>query len=460
VYRFDDTIVAIASAAGGAARGIVRLSGPDVVDCLEPWFTPDGAIDLAAVRLPQAISGLLRLEGFSSPAPCDLYLWPTKASYTRQPTAEMHLPGSPPLLAATVRRACEHGARLAQPGEFTLRAFLAGRLDLTQAEAVLGVIDAADRRELDAALAQLAGGLGGSLRALRDRLLELLAHLEAGLDFVDEDIEFIAAEETQRQLQEAQAVVAELIERTQTRSDVSERPRIALFGWPNVGKSSLFNALAGREEALVSPRPGATRDYLSARIDLEGLPCELIDTAGIEPDAALGIALEAQASSSQQRSQARLLLLCLDRTRPLNAWEQARLLDQRNEPPTVIVLTKADQPRVLADLPAAVVAEAIEASSLTGAGLQALRRRIRELLLEASESASGVVLNTAVRCHGSLLAAAESLQRAAELAHSAAGDELVAAELRIALDQLGQVVGAVYNDDLLDRIFSRFCIGK
>ena len=436
------------------------MSGPDVVACLEPWFRPDGPIDLTAVRLPQVISGRLRLEGFSSPSPCELYLWPTTASYTRQPTAEIHMPGSPPLLAATIRLACEHGARLAQPGEFTLRAFLAGRLDLTQAEAVLGVIDAADRRELDAALAQLAGGLGGALRALRDRLLDLLAHLEAGLDFVDEDIEFIAAEDTQRELNEAQAIVAELVERTRTRSDVSERPRVALVGWPNVGKSSLFNALAGREEALVSPRPGATRDYLCARIEWEGVECELIDTAGIEPDAAWGISQAAQTSSAEQRAQARLLLLCLDRTRPLNAWEQARLLECSGDPQTVIVLTKADQPRALNALPDDIVERALEASSLTGAGIQAVRDRLRALLLDASESASGVVLNTAVRCRGSLQAAAESLQQAVQLVQIAAGEELVAAELRIALDHLGQVVGAVYSDDVLDRIFSRFCIGK
>lgn len=460
MYRLDDTIVAIASAAGGAARGIVRLSGPDAVACIERWFTSDDAVDLAALRLPQSTPGRLRVQGFSSLPPCELYLWPTTASYTRQPTAEIHMPGSPPLLAAAVRSACEHGARLAQPGEFTLRAFMAGRLDLTQAEAVLGVIDAADRRELDAALAQLAGGLGGALRALRDRLLDLLAHLEAGLDFVDEDIEFIAAEDTQRELNEAQAIVADLVERTRTRGDVSERPRVVLVGWPNVGKSSLFNALAGRDQALVSPRPGATRDYLSARIELEGVECELIDTAGIEPGAVLGIPREAQASSAEQRTQARLLLLCLDRTRPLNAWERARILECGDEPRTLIVLTKADEKRALIELPETAVQQALEASSLTGAGMQALRRRLRELLLDASESASGVVLNTAVRCRGSLQEAAESLQRAVRLVQSASGEELVAAELRIALDHLGQVVGAVYNDDVLDRIFSRFCIGK
>lgn len=460
MYRLDDTIVAIASAPGGAARGILRLSGPAVVACLEGWFTPDAPFDLAAARVAQVVPGVLRLEGIHSPLPCDLYFWPTTASYTRQPTAEIHTLGSPPLLAAALRSACERGARLAQPGEFTLRAFLAGRLDLTQAEAVLGVIDAADRRELDAALVQLAGGLGGELRALRDRLLDLLAQLEAGLDFVDEDIEFISAAQTQRALHEAQEAVAAIVEKMRARGDVAERARVALVGWPNVGKSSLFNSLLGRNQAIVSPQPGATRDYLSASIDLEGVACELIDTAGAEPDASGGIRKQAQESSVEQRERARLLLLCLDRTRPLNAWERIWLEPKSDGPPLVVVLTKCDDARRAIELPEAFAQAAIETSSSTGEGIPLLRCRIRELLLDAGENASGIVLSTAVRCRDSLRGAAESLERALRLARDAAGDELLAAELRIALDRLGEVVGAVYSDDVLDRIFSRFCIGK
>lgn len=452
----DDTIAAIASAPGGAARGIVRLSGPRAIECLASVFAADSpAVDLRQLRTARVVSGSLSLTGFASKLPCDAYLWPGSRSYTRQPTAEIHTLGSPPLLDAALRELCAAGARLAKPGEFTLRAFLAGRLDLTQAEAVLGVIDAADRRELDAALAQLAGGLGAELNGLRDRLLDLLAQLEAGLDFVEEDIEFVSAARLQAAIGEAQAVVAGLAVRMAGRSEARQSARVALVGWPNVGKSSLFNALAGGARAIVSPQPGATRDYLSARLVLGGAACELIDTAGVEAAPACEIGAAAQQSSARQRQRAQLELLCLDGTRPPNAWEQARLAESAGELRTLVVVTKCDEPRLLADLPGA-----IETSSASGQGLETLRERIRERLQQALPADEGIVLATSLRCRESLRLAAECLARAAEIARQAAGEELIAAELRMALDQLGQVVGAVYTEDVLDRIFSRFCIGK
>lgn len=452
----DDTIAAIASAPGGAARGIVRLSGPRAIDCLASIFLADSpAVDLRQAGAARVVSGRLRLTGCASTLPCDAYLWPGSRSYTRQPTAEIHTLGSPPLLDAALRELCAAGARLAQPGEFTLRAFLAGRLDLTQAEAVLGVIDAADRRELDAALAQLAGGLGAELNGLRDRLLDLLAHLEAGLDFVEEDIEFIGAARLQAEIGEAQAIVAGLAERMAGRSEAFQCARVALVGWSNVGKSSLFNALAGGPRAIVSPQPGATRDYLSARVVLGGAPCELIDTAGVETAPPCEIGAAAQQSSAEQRQRARLELFCLDGTRPLNAWEQIRLAEPAGELRTLLVVTKCDESRRLVELPGA-----IETSSASGEGLDLLRERIRERLQQSLPPEEGVVLATSLRCRESLRLAAESLARAAEIARQAAGEELIAAELRVALDQLGQVVGAVCTEDVLDRIFSRFCIGK
>lgn len=452
----DDTIAAIASAPGGAARGIVRVSGPRAIDCLAPLFLADSPhAGLRQVRSARLVPGRLRFANFASTLPCDVYVWPGVRSYTRQPTVEIHTLGSPPLLSATLGELCVHGARLAKPGEFTLRAFLAGRLDLTQAEAVLGVIDAADRRELGAALVQLAGGLGGALNALRDRLLDLLAQLEAGLDFVEEDIEFISSSRLQQELGEAQATVAGLAERMVRRGEALDSARVALVGWPNVGKSSLFNALAGGDRAIVSPQPGATRDYLRAKISLNGVACELIDTAGVETLPADKIGDAAQQASGEQREQAQLELFCLDGSRPLNAWEAARLEQTATGGRTLLVVTKADAPRRLVELPGAV-----ETSSATGQGLDALRVRIRDALDETLPSGDGIVLSTSIRCRESLRLAAEILGRAEELARLAAGEELVAAELRVALDQLGQVVGAVYTEDVLDRIFSRFCIGK
>jgi tRNA modification GTPase len=454
-HDLDDTIAAIASAPGGAMRGILRVSGPSVLTCVRQCFEEHDRACWNEIHVPTAIPGTLAAASPIGRIPCDLYFWPTRRSYTGQPTAELHTIGSAPLLDAALRAVCAAGARLAEPGEFTMRAFLAGRLDLTQAEAVLGVIDAGSRAELDAALAQLAGGLASPLSKLREQLLDLLAHLEAGLDFVDEDIQFISAEQLDRQLCEAASQIQSIAGQMESRGETTGDVRVVLVGWPNVGKSSLLNALAGDSAALVSHIAGTTRDYLCKRAKLQGLNCLLIDTAGVEPEqSADTIAAAAQTMTAEQSRQAHLQLLCLDSTRPLNDWERRQLASESARS-RLLVLTKADEsPAIDADV---VV---IATSSKTGAGLDELARAIRQRVAASTLHESNVVAGTAVRCRESLGQAAESLLRARAIVTSGAGEELVAAEVRVALNELGKVVGAVYTDDVLDRIFSRFCIGK
>jgi len=452
----EDTIAAVASAAGGAARGIVRISGPAALACVGEFFHADNAEALSAGSPSQShvIQGRVRLPQFSSPVPCAAYAWPSDRSYTRQPTVELHLPGSPPLVAAALEAACRSGARPARPGEFTLRAFLAGRLDLTQAEAVLGVVDAADRRQLDVALRQMAGGLAGPLDRLRSDLLDATAHLEAGLDFVEEDIEFIARDELLRQLAAARTSVDDVIRQTVARGDAAELPRVALIGLPNVGKSSLFNALIGSPGALVSPQSGTTRDYLTARCSLGASDCELIDTAGFEHSdvSANSIVAAAQQFAEDRLRDADVRVLCLDPSRPLESWER-RLLEQVDDR-QIVVRTKADL---------AVAANShgeLSVSVVTGAGLDDLRQAIASAVATSQVVVGEMVAATAVRCRDSLHRAATALMLSEQLAKTGGGDELIALELRTALDELGQVAGAVYTDDILDRIFSRFCIGK
>jgi tRNA modification GTPase len=266
-YPLDDTIAAVSSPPGGAARGIVRLSGPKVLACLEDIFRPSPEHKRGFPPTATAIvAGTLQISGINSPIPSDVYVWPDRRSYTGQPAAEIHTLGCQPLLQRIVGELSAAGARPAQPGEFTLRAFLAGRLDLTQAEAVLGVIDAADPAQLDVALAQLAGGLATPLNGLRDALLELLAHLEAGFDFADEDLSFIDREQLDAQLADAAQVVDRVARQMGTRSESTMLSRVVLVGRPNTGKSSLFNALATRAQALVSRQAGTTRDYVTAEL--------------------------------------------------------------------------------------------------------------------------------------------------------------------------------------------------
>ncbi len=452
-----DTIAAIASAAGSAPRGMVRLSGPATQAVLHNCLDADATGRLAAIAVPTALGVELVLSSDGPRLPATIYYWPDERSYTRQPAAEIHTVGSPPLLAAVLAAVCDNGARLAQPGEFTLRAFLAGRLDLTQAEAVLGVIDARGDADLRSALAQLAGGLARPLHRLRETLLDLLAHLEAGLDFVEEDIEFVTRKELARQLAGVEADLQATLAQLSGRKIDRTLPRVALVGWPNVGKSSLFNGLTDGH-ALVSNIPGTTRDYLSAEVDLgEDCRCLLIDTAGYEVVAPTEtVPHEAQQLSHDQTLHCDVELFCLDCDRALNAWERGRLA----EPATtvrIIVWTKSDLcpagefPRL------ASPATMVQTTTLHESGLIHLRAALRNTLANLASDASTA---TAQRCAGSLRAAASGIAGALELCVSGGDEALIAVELRLALEQLGQVVGAIYTDDILDRVFSRFCIGK
>jgi tRNA modification GTPase len=456
MHHVDDTIAAIASPPGGALRGVVRISGPQVIACLKRCFRAAEDGDLSRIRHASVLPGTLQIAPPVGALQCDLYLWPNERSYTKQPSAELHTIGAPPLLEAALQTLCDAGARLAEPGEFTMRAFLAGRLDLTQAEAVLGVIDARNRGELRVALSQLAGGLAAPLNELRSQLLDLLAHLEAGLDFVEEDIEFIARGELRRQLDGAAELVSRIESQLSTRAERGGVPRVVLVGWPNVGKSSLFNALAGDSAAIVSHLAGTTRDYLSRAVIVDGVELLLIDTAGVETLDPRGddVVAEAQKMMAGQNAQADLQLFCIDSTRPINAWEEAEL-EAPTPRPRLVVLTKTDARRA-----PTLGVSGIETSSRTRAGLGALRQALRRRIESLAGREYLAVAGTATRCRESLRLAAECLRRASGLARDALGEELVAAEIRSTLEELGKVVGAVHTDDILDRIFSRFCIGK
>jgi tRNA modification GTPase len=449
LLRTEDTIVAIASPPGGGLRGIVRMSGPQALkvaaECFESQEAP-----LEALAHPTALRATVPLSDSRARLPGWLFVWPNSRSYTRQPTVEFHTLGSPPLLERLVRTVCSRGVRLAEPGEFTLRAFLAGRLDLTQAEAVLGVIDAHSQRELHAALRQLAGGLSKPVARLRESLLEVLAQVEAALDFAEEDIEFISRRELERELTAAAKEVSDLIDQMQTRLESGARFRIVLYGRPNAGKSSLLNALARSQRAMVSEIAGTTRDYVATPLEIEGLPCLLVDTAGREESIQQQMIDDAaQRFAREQFEESHLRLLCLDASLARDAWEERELArcDERR----LIVATKCDAAAV-DPLPG------VATSSITGAGLTELQQAIARMLLDSS---SGEVVGaTAQRCRDSFDGAVESLQGAIEAVRSGSGDEIVAGEIRIALEEIGRVAGVVYTDDLLDRIFSRFCIGK
>ncbi len=527
LYSLEDTIIATATArAQGGLRGIVRISGDDAFQVLESCgvafrehlirvfperFSSFSVKTDSRIKKESEVDiNLHRLRGFPAfrfatvltlpdscvtgtptPIPVSIFCWPDGASFTGQACAEIHTFCCLPLLERMTDFLCTfHHARLAQPGEYTMRAFLNGRLDLTQAEAVLGVITATDGEKLEAALEQLAGGLATPLHALRAALFDLLGHLEAGFDFAEEDISFITPEEIARQVAASHARLLELAQRMQTRGRAEAEIRVVLHGPANVGKSSLFNALLGAERAVVYDAPGTTRDYLAARWtpaaetggdEMAGPQCVLIDTAGEgEFAAADSVNSQAAALARQQKRTADIRIFCRDaRDFVENADAAGFLPDSHACPPpespaektssvetspTLTVLTRADlltdAQRNTPGLRAALARpDVILASVREKDGISALKTRIREMLEIFSTGETHVVAATAARCRESVRVAVESLERATELADTPF-QELLASEIRAALDALGVMVGATYTEDILDSIFSRFCVGK
>jgi tRNA modification GTPase len=437
----DDTIVALSSAAGPGLRGIVRLSGPDSVPLAGSVFRPSEPFDPTRRAV---VAGTVVLPGLAADLPTDLYVWPPPRTYTGQPLVELHTVSSPPLLELLIAELLNAGARAAGPGEFTLRAFLAGRCDLPRAEAVLGVIEAADRAELTHALAQLAGGVSRPLDGLRDDLLNLLADVEAGLDFSDEDITFTDRPDLLLRLGKGLAQLTNLRKQLEGRAVGGPAFRAALVGHPNAGKSSLFNALTGGPAALVSPQPGTTRDYLLKRIDLGGVAVELADTAGWQ-DTVGAVEEQAQSLGRGQARAADLVLVCVQAGRPPDATEREWLA----RPGAVGVATKCDL--------AAPAPGLVPTSAATGAGLGELRAILSERARSQRQPALAPSLS---RCRHHVDAGLDHLRKAHHAVLFDDPPEVVALDLRGALEEIGALVGAVYTDDLLDRIFSRFCIGK
>jgi tRNA modification GTPase len=444
LIRFDlaDTIAAIASPPGPSPRGLLRIAGPDA------WPVAARMIGLEAEALRSGLTiGSIRLPDVLTPLPSRVFLGRGPRTYTGQDSAEVHTLGAPPLLRLVLALALQHGARLAEPGEFTLRAFLTGKIDLTRAEAVLGVIEAATPAQLAIATGQLAGGLASQVLELRDRLLDQLTMVEAALDFVDEpDVLAIDPIELARAIESGRDLVADLARRMTARDRANDRPRVALSGRPNAGKSRLFNALARDDRAIVTSMPGTTRDPLVAAIDCDGLVIDLIDTAGLD-DAPGPIDQAARTARAVQLSAADLVLDCAPCDEPYQ-----RPASVPDHVPVLRVATKAD----LGDAPRGFLAT----SAATSAGLAELRRAIADTLRERPSDGGDLVGTTAARCRQAMIDTADALDRSSLALKDLAPPELVAVDLREAVDGLGQVVGAVATEDMLDRIFRRFCIGK
>lgn len=451
-FDLDQTIAAVASPPGPAPRGIVRVSGSgtvalaaSLVDC-----------PLPVSGVPTQVAGCIHAECLGSPLPVQLLLWPGTRSYTGQPMAEFHVIGSPPLLELLMEAVVGAGARLAERGEFTMRAFLNGRIDLLQAEAVLGVIDAADHHELQAALTQLGGGLTRELQQIRSTIIAILGDLEAGLDFVEEDIEFISSQEVDDRLSTAREILSRLLRDSRERLPSGYRQRVVLAGLPNAGKSTLFNCLANANLAIASGIPGTTRDYLTCPITLDGVPVDLIDTAGWD-DAAHAVMSSALELRHQQLESADLVVWCTatDLT-PAERAQDAELLSQaRQQTLRILAVTTCIDRN-----PAQATAPDLAVSAVTGEGVINLQQAIATALSAIRSSRSELLATTSARCRDSIQRAREGIDQALDSARQGLGDEITAINLRDALHELRAMLGETWTDDILDHIFSSFCIGK
>jgi tRNA modification GTPase len=446
-FSTDDTIVAIATPAGRGGIGVVRVSGPRAATIAEA-LTGHSSFE------PRRAT-LVRVGAADAADRAIVTLFPSPASYTGEDVVEISAHGSPVLLTSIVRAAMLAGARLAEPGEFTLRAYLHGRMDLVQAEAVHDLVAAVTPLQARAAFDQLEGTLTARIKEIDQALFDLSARLEASLDFPDEGYHFVEAGRVASELGSVITMIDALLREARVGRLIREGASVVIVGRTNAGKSTLFNALAGAARAIVTDVPGTTRDLLSETIEFGGVAVHLIDTAGIRHMTKDVVEAEGISRARAAANVADLMLVVVDRSRPLDQ-DDRELLKSTERSSRLVVLTKTDLPAAWSE---SVSAGSIEISAQTGSGLEPLRRQITDAL-GLRESYRDTPAITNVRHVELLIQARTALDRAREAAAAGLPEELVAADAAEAREAIEQVTGRRSVDDTLHAIFDRFCIGK
>jgi len=449
--RRSDTIAAVATASGRAGVGVVRVSGPDLSAIITGIVGRSLEPRRATFSTFKGSHGETLDQGLA-------LLFPAPASFTGETVLELHAHGGPAVLALLLGRCLDLGARLAEPGEFTQRAFLNGKLDLAQAESVADLIEAATSTAARAAARSLTGLFSQEIRTLVDALTELRAFTEATLDFPEEDIDFMRASDAAGKLATVREALAGIVARARQGSLLREGLRVVLVGQPNVGKSSLLNQLVGDELAIVTPVPGTTRDAIRGSIEIDGIPLHVIDTAGLRPtsDAVEKIGIERTRSAIEH---ADLALVVTDAREPEHPADSAITAELPAALPRILIRNKIDLASLEATSTPGEGMMMVAVSAKTGAGIALLRQAILKLV-GVHEDMEGAFL-ARERHLRALKAAASSLEAAAaHLAGSPAPLELFAEELREAQAALSSITGEFTADDLLGEIFGRFCIGK
>jgi tRNA modification GTPase len=451
-----DTICAVSTPPGEGGIGIIRISGKNAVTIASTIFRP-----CKNTPLVSAETHTLHYGHVVDPSTGEIVdetlvsIMHAPATYTREDVVEINCHGGMMPLQRTMALLIASGARLAEPGEFTKRAFLNNRIDLAQAEAVMDIIAAKTELSLRAAQEQLRGGLSAEIATLRDLLLSLTASVEAGIDFSEEDIEIGSARIVDTISLVLAGIDRLLASRTLGRI-VRDGFATAIVGRPNVGKSSLLNALLRQDRAIVSEVPGTTRDVLEEYLNIAGVPLRIVDTAGIRHSHDV-VEKEGVRRSLAAITSADIVLVVLDGSQPLTS-EDHRVLDEVQGKNAIMVINKSDLPRKLKPLERPVPQVSI--SCQTGKGLDSLRETIADIVKQGTTSAREHAWAVNQRHQAALEQARESLHKAHETAQGGLSPEFIAMDLRGTLDSLGLIIGATYTEDILERIFRDFCIGK
>jgi tRNA modification GTPase len=469
--NLDDTVVAIATPAGRGGIGVVRLAGPEAVSIAQPMLRlthtlePGRAVfgELVETEAKNYVQAAAihpaELDGASGARIDEVVVtyFQKPHSYTTDDIVEISAHGSPVVLRHIVELALARGARLAEPGEFTMRAFLNGRIDLTQAEAVRDLIESQTLFQAKVAAQQLEGALSKRLQPMKQKLVELIALLEAGIDFAEDDISVLPPDQILKHIAEVQVPLAELAGSFAFGKIVHEGLTLAIVGRPNVGKSSLFNCLVERERAIVTATPGTTRDLVSETVALGGIPVKLVDTAGIRRalDEAESIGIR---KSMEALADADIVLFVLDASEPLGDEDRELLMHVEGRT-AIAVHNKADlDGSELSNFNSRL--PVIRTSAVTGLGIPELRSEILRHIAgdNIPQAESGFLTN--VRHQARVSDAMNGLEAAIEAVGNQVPHEMLLLDLYSALRPLDEITGATTTDDILNLIFSTFCIGK
>ena len=463
--NLDDTIVAIATPPGRGGIGVVRLAGPQALAIAGPLLRLKHKIEPGRAVFGELIDPDVKERDIRIDEVVVTY-FANPHSYTTDDIIEISAHGSPVVLRHIVEMSLARGARLAEPGEFTMRAFLNGRLDLTQAEAVRDLIDSQTLFQAKVAAQQLEGALSNRLKPIKQKLIELIALLEAGIDFAEDDISVAPDTTILQKIAEVQLPLEQLAATFAYGKIVHQGLTLAIVGRPNVGKSSLFNRLVERERAIVTAQPGTTRDLVSETVAIGGIPVELVDTAGIRRalDEAESIGIK---KSMEALADADLVLIVVDKTQPLGE-EDRELMRQVEGRPAIVVENKADlvAGRGIAPSPHEATplethsATRIPTSALTGDGIPALRAAILNRIVGGSAATSESGFLTSVRHQKLVNDALTALDAAKHAVDVRVPHEMLLLDLYGALRPLDEITGVTTTDDILNLIFGTFCIGK